>query len=44
MKVVRMDEIPKEVFINPIFTDREVTRQVFLPESREYEVDIDSGF
>ena len=40
MKVVRMDEIPKEVFINPIFTGGEVTRQVLLPESKEYEVDI----
>jgi quercetin dioxygenase-like cupin family protein len=40
MKIVKMDSIPKEVFINPIFTGREVTRQVLLPESKEYEVNI----
>jgi quercetin dioxygenase-like cupin family protein len=40
MKVVKMDRISKEVFINPIFTGREVTRQVLLPESKEYEVNI----
>jgi len=38
MKVVKMDSVSKEVFINPIFTGREVTRQVLLPESKEYEV------
>ena len=38
MKVVKMDSVPKEVFINPIFTGRQVTRQVLLPESKEYEV------
>ncbi len=40
MKVVKMDNIPREIFINPIFTGREVTRQVLLPESKEYEVNI----
>ena len=40
MKVVRMDEIAKEVLINPIFTGREVTRQALLPESKEYQVNI----
>jgi quercetin dioxygenase-like cupin family protein len=40
MKVVKMDRIPKEVLMNPIFTGREVTRQVLLPESKEYEVNI----
>ena len=40
MKAVKMDKIPKEVFINPIFNGREVTRQVLLPESKEYKVDI----
>ena len=40
MKVVKMDKIPKEVFVNPIFTGREVTRQVLLPESKEYLVNI----
>jgi len=40
MKVVKMDKVPKEVATNPIFTGLEVTRQVLLPESKEYEVDI----
>ncbi len=40
MKVVHINKTPKEVFVNPIFTGREVTRQVLLPESKEYEVDI----
>jgi hypothetical protein len=40
MKVVNMNKVLKEVFINPIFTGREVTRQVLLPESKEYEVSI----
>jgi quercetin dioxygenase-like cupin family protein len=40
MRVVKIDSVPKEVFINPIFTGREVTRQVLLPQSKEYEVDI----
>ena len=35
-----MDNISKKVFINPIFSGREVIRQVLLPESKEYEVDI----
>ena len=40
MKVVRMDHVSKEVFVNPIFTGREVTRQELLPESKEYVVNI----
>jgi quercetin dioxygenase-like cupin family protein len=40
MKVVRMDKVPREVFSRPIFTGPEVTRQVLLPESKEFEVNI----
>ena len=40
MKVVNMDKVSKEVFVHPIFTGREVTSQVLLPESKEYEVNI----
>ncbi len=40
MKIANINKVPKEVFINPIFTGREVTRQVLLPESKEYEVNI----
>ena len=43
MKVVKMDKVPKEVFINPIFTGREVTRQVLLPESA-YSSDFGQSF
>ena len=40
MKVIHMNKVSKEVVINPIFTGREVTRQVLLPESKEYIVNI----
>jgi quercetin dioxygenase-like cupin family protein len=40
MKVVNMNKVSKEVFVNSIFTGREVTRQVLLPESKEYVVNI----
>ena len=40
MKVVNMNKVSKEAFVHPIFTGREVTRQVLLPESKEYEVNI----
>ena len=40
MKVVNINKVPKEVFSNPIFTGQEVTRQVLLPESKEYKADI----
>jgi len=36
MKVVRMDQIAKEVLIDPVFTERDVTMQALLPESKEY--------
>ena len=40
MKVIKMIQIPKESFINPIFTGTEVTRQVLLPESKDFNVNI----
>ena len=40
MKVVRMDEIAKEVLTNPVSTGREVQRQALLPESKDYQVNI----
>ena len=40
MKVVKMDKIAKEAFARPIFTGPEVTRQILLPESKEYEMNI----
>ena len=35
-----MDEIAKEVLINSMFRGQEATRQVLLPESKEYQVNI----
>ena len=40
MNVINMNKVSKEVVINPLFTGREVTRQVLLPESKEYVVNI----
>ncbi len=40
MKVVTIDKVPKEPFSHAIFTGEQITRQVLLPESKEYEVDI----
>jgi len=38
MKVVKMSNIPKESYIHPIFTGPDVTRQILLPESKEFNV------
>ncbi len=38
MKVSRIDEVPKEPFVNPLFTSEDVTMQAVLPDSREYEM------
>lgn len=40
MKVVRMDEVSKEPFENPIFTGSDVTRQILLPLSKEFTANI----
>jgi len=40
MKIVKMDEIPKEPIVHPVFTSRDVTRQVLLPDSKDYSVNI----
>ena len=40
MKVVKIDEIPKEPVVHPLFTGRDVTRQVLLPDSKDYSVNI----
>src|SRR4030043_1791865 len=38
MKSVNMSKIPKESYIQPIFTGPDVTRQILLPESKEFNV------
>ncbi len=40
MKVIKMIQIPKESFISPIFTGTDVTRQILLPESKDFNVNI----
>lgn len=40
MKIVKMSKIPKESYIQPIFTGPDVTRQILLPESKEFNVTI----
>ena len=38
MKIVKMSKVPKESYIHPIFTGPDVTRQILLPESKEFSV------
>ena len=40
MKVVRMSQVSKKPFENPIFTGSDVTLQILLPESKEFQVNI----
>jgi quercetin dioxygenase-like cupin family protein len=40
MKVVKTSEVVKEPFVNPIFTGADVTLQVLVPGSREFDVNV----
>jgi len=40
MKIVKSNQVEKAQFITPLFTGTDVTRQVLLPESEEYEMSI----
>ena len=40
MKVVQMSKAPKELFVSPLFTGADVTRQDLAPDSKEYMVNI----
>ena len=40
MQVIRIDEVKKEAVASPLFTGPEVTRQVLLPESKEFTADV----
>lgn len=40
MKVTRISEVPKEPFLNPLFTSEDVTKQAILPDSTEYEMNV----
>jgi quercetin dioxygenase-like cupin family protein len=40
MKIVKINDISKESFTHPLFTGKDVTRQVLMPESNEYDINI----
>ena len=40
MKIVKMNEIPKEPYVNPLFTGPEVTRQPLLSDSKDLRLGI----
>jgi len=40
MKVVKIDEVSRETYLNPLFTSPEVARQVLLPDSKENVVNV----
>jgi len=40
MKIVKMSEVSKEPVVHPLFTERDVTRQVLVPDSKEFNVNI----
>lgn len=40
MKIVKMSEVSKEPVDLPLFTGPDVTRQVLVPDSKEYRVNI----
>ncbi len=40
MKVVKTGDVTKEAYVHPLFTGEDVTRQVLMPESSEYDINI----
>ena len=40
MKIANTEQTEKTAFHNPLFTSEEVTKQVLLPESKEYNVNV----
>ena len=40
MKIVKMSQVFKEPYPGPLFTGPEVTRQVLVPDSREFNLNI----
>ena len=40
MKIIKMNEISKVPAVNPLFTGPDVTRQVLVPDSKEFNVNI----
>ena len=40
MKIVSIHKVSKEPFPNPIFTGPDVTRQILVPDSKEFSVNV----
>ena len=40
MRVIKISKVKKEPFSHPIFTGSDVTMQVLLPDSKEYDVNV----
>jgi quercetin dioxygenase-like cupin family protein len=40
MKIVSMNKVDREHFPNPIFTGPDVTRQLLVPDSKEFSVNV----
>jgi quercetin dioxygenase-like cupin family protein len=40
MKVVKISDVAKEPYVHPLFTGKDVKRQVLMPESNEYDTNI----
>ncbi|MFC1993264.1 hypothetical protein ACFLV3_05615 [Chloroflexota bacterium] len=40
MKLVKVNEVPREPYIDPIFTSSDVAQQKLLPESKDFEANI----
>ena len=38
MKVIQISSVPKQPFVNPLFTGPDVTRQAIVSDSKEYDV------
>ena len=40
MRVVKISNVDKEAFDSPLFTGSDVTRQILLPDSKEYNLNV----
>jgi len=40
MRVVKISKVDKEAFDSPLFTGSDVTRQILLPDSKEYNLNV----
>ena len=40
MKIIKMGKVPKEPVVSPLFTGQDATRQVLVPDSKDFNVNI----